>query len=432
MKPAELAVVALVLLVWLGVIRLFIKKWGKIRTLEPNRAMRTGRPSVSKMDSRSAQNSGSGPIVASAAAAVTSAGNVCGALAAPCKSRLHSFAQLSSIPRLQMSESQTSLCSNSWNNYDNTPFQSIAHRPRINSVFLTSPSRRPSMMQFEPNVPRRYKSAEDLQSVVMQITERQREQRKLSNCSIKGIDEMPKTGPKLSAVAGAVADAMIGLGPSGRISSSRLLTGCSSQSRTSISRAGSICYGSANTVSSTRSTALPTLGIGATGSGNANNRFSPTNHMASAVRDSSFGSTGSDSGVTGNTSEPSNFRPSTGTQYIINNASSSASSAPHTQLLIPNTHASGDATCATSGSFLSVNCAYCRRRMSSSDHCSHCGGLIPTDNRHTALMQSTSFCSHRGSFSSEGSLDGNGAICPRRIRTPEQATGSGDNSNGNE
>lgn len=272
MKPAELAVVALVLLVWLGVIRLFIKKWGKIRTLEPNRAIRQpGRVSVSKIDSCQ----GSGPIVSGpAAVAVASVGNVCGA--APCKSRLFSFAP--SVPRLQMSESQTSLCSNTTTN---------VNRPRINSVFLTS-------LNYEPSRPRRYKSAEDLQSVVIQITERQREQRKLSNCSIKGIDEMPKNGSKLGAVAGAVADAMIGLGPSGRVSTSRLLIGrCgSSQSRTS----------------------------------------------------------------------------------------------------------------ANSDAFLNVNCSFCRRRMSSLDHCSHCGGLMSTadSNRLTALMQSKSFQSHHGSFSSSG------------------------------
>lgn len=35
MKPEEIAIVVLVLLIWVGVIFLFVRKWGKIRGLEP-------------------------------------------------------------------------------------------------------------------------------------------------------------------------------------------------------------------------------------------------------------------------------------------------------------------------------------------------------------------------------------------------------------
>ena len=379
MKPAELLVVVLVLLAWVGVIRLFIKKWGKIRTLEPhqNRIIPADQTGVSKVDLRS----GSGTIIiptTAAGTAVIHAGSICGALAAPCKSRLQSFANITSIPKLQMSESQDSLFSSSWVGAvgsGQTPC-----RPRINSVFLTSPSRRPSFMQFENNsTPRRYKSAEDLQSVVMQVTERQREQRKLSNCSIKGIDESPRSGARLSAVAGAVADAMAGLGPNGRISHSRLLSGSQGQ-RASISRTGSVCYSG----------------------GTGNTCVGPTTKTFN-LQTESFGSNGSDGGR-GFFSESLQMVTSLG----------QGTSMPASGQLLPMINSNGE---LSSAAFLSVNCALCRRRMSSTDHCSHCGGLIPVDNRQTALMQSTSFLSHRGSFSSEESLDNDAAICNQRLKS---------------
>lgn len=105
----------------------FIKKWGKIRTLEPTRN-RTENESISSFQQKTR---------------FTSIGNA--------------------IPQLHTSDSRNSLefgnCS-SLNNFQ---------RPRINSVFLASPSRRSSLLpEHYATMSRRYKSAEDLKSLVVQ------------------------------------------------------------------------------------------------------------------------------------------------------------------------------------------------------------------------------------------------------------------------
>lgn len=66
----------------------------------------------------------------------------------------------------------------------------LSPRLRQNSVFLTSPTRRGSFFPDESKLPRRYKSAEDLQSLVLEITNVQRQQRKLSQFSIKESDHL--------------------------------------------------------------------------------------------------------------------------------------------------------------------------------------------------------------------------------------------------
>lgn len=96
------------------------------------------------------------------------------------------------MPKIHMSESNASIYS------DHQSFLganckhnllSVSQRPRLNS-FIVTPSRRASYMPEENLLPRRYKSAEDLQSLVLEITEAQRQQRKLSQISIKESDQM--------------------------------------------------------------------------------------------------------------------------------------------------------------------------------------------------------------------------------------------------
>lgn len=170
-RPGEVIVVIAVLCVWIYIIFHFIKKWGKIRSLEPsnvNRSnIRTGKSIVGETDSLN------------------------GTTSAPSKSRLQSFANVTTIPKLHMSESHNSLYSEHQSllaaQNSCKHLLSVSNlRPRQNSVFLTSPSRRSSYLPDDNSkLPRRYKSAEDLQSLVLEITSAQRQQRKLSQISIK-------------------------------------------------------------------------------------------------------------------------------------------------------------------------------------------------------------------------------------------------------
>ena len=128
-RPGEAILVSFILIFWVLVILWFIKKWGKIRTLEPTRHRTDTDISSFSQQTR-----------------FTSIGGA-------------------NIPQVHTSDSRDSLelvnCTSTGN------FQ----RPRLNSVFLVSPSRRSSLLPEEYNIPRRYKSAEDLKSLVLQITQ---------------------------------------------------------------------------------------------------------------------------------------------------------------------------------------------------------------------------------------------------------------------
>jgi hypothetical protein len=128
-RPGEVVIVVAVLIVWMLIIFTFIKKWGKIRTLEPTRN-RTDGTSISPFQQKTL---------------FASMGNT-------------------NIPQLHTDDSRNSVdignCS---------PFTNLS-RPRLNSVFLTSPCRKSSLLPEDGTQPRRYKSAEDLKSLVFQIT----------------------------------------------------------------------------------------------------------------------------------------------------------------------------------------------------------------------------------------------------------------------
>lgn len=124
--PGEVFIVVVVLIVWMLVIFTFIKKWGKIRTLEPTR-LRTDPESISSFQQKTR---------------FTSIGNA--------------------IPQLHTSDSRNSA------EFCNCSSLTNFQRPRLNSVFLTSPSRRSSLLPEQYAISRRYKSAEDLKSLVVQ------------------------------------------------------------------------------------------------------------------------------------------------------------------------------------------------------------------------------------------------------------------------
>ena len=145
-KLGEVIVVCAVLCTWLFIIFNFIKKWSPLRSLEPNAHrsnIRTGK-SIVETDSLNGTS-------------------------APTKSRLQSFANVTTIPKLHMSESHNSLCSEHQSLLANSckhHLSVLSQRPRLNSVFLASQSRRNSYMPDDSNsLTRRYKSAEDLQSL---------------------------------------------------------------------------------------------------------------------------------------------------------------------------------------------------------------------------------------------------------------------------
>ena len=129
-RPGEVIIVVVVLIVWMLIIFTFIKKWGKIRTLEPTR-IRTEGTSISPFQQKTR---------------FASMGNT-------------------NIPQLHTDDSRNSV--DMTNCLQFTDFS----RPRLNSVFLTSPCRKSSLLPEDGSKPRRYKSAEDLKSLVFKITQ---------------------------------------------------------------------------------------------------------------------------------------------------------------------------------------------------------------------------------------------------------------------
>ncbi|KAI1287839.1 hypothetical protein HDE_09857 [Halotydeus destructor] len=159
----EVAIVVCVLLVWFGVIGLFIKKWGKIRAIEPCQSYFAndiyGLPDKAKQMS------------------------VC--------STLDPLNIANVNQQLQSADSRRSLSAaagiirreSTFGSFNQSPSFLSIQRPRINSVFVTPPTRPVtpmhaysspfcSMGSYEGSTSRRFKSAEDLRHIVNSFTRR--------------------------------------------------------------------------------------------------------------------------------------------------------------------------------------------------------------------------------------------------------------------
>ena len=329
MKPGEVAVVICVLCVWLYIIFHFIKKWGKIRSLEPNAhrsTVRTGK-SIVETDSLNGAQS------------VT-------------KSRLQSFANVTTMPKLHLSESHNSLYEDDHQSLLGAGnckhhLSVLSPRPRQNSVFLTSPSRRDSFFPDESKLPRRYKSAEDLQSLVLEITNVQRQQRKLSQFSIKEADHMENC----TLVGQFEAD--------GLASGAHAIYAANQQS-------GSTTRGSVSAASRGSNGTLKLTDIAAVALAASNSQLS---RIASPSKSSSSGRELIGAGSSSGTASTSGSKQSAGKQ-----SRHKSSIVPIQVVDSSDSNHSMQATIAScerdleSGS-ATTNCAYCRRRMSNCDEC---------------------------------------------------------------
>lgn len=332
MKPGEVFVVICVLCVWLYIIFHFIKKWGKIRSLEPNAhrsTVRTGK-SIVETDSLNGAQS------------VT-------------KSRLQSFANVANIPKLHMSESHNSLYEDDHQSLLGAAnckhhLSVLSVRPRQNSVFLTSPSRRDSFFPDESRLPRRYKSAEDLQSLVLEITNVQRQQRKLSQFSIKeAVDQNHLENCTLinQFEADGIAHATAAYAAANQHS-------------------GSTTRGSMSAASRGSNGTLKLTDIAAVALAASNSQLS---RIASPSKSSSSGreligagsssGTASTSGSKQSQSKQSRQRTSIVPIQVVDSSDSNHS----TQATIASCERDLESASST------TNCAYCRRRMSNCDEC---------------------------------------------------------------
>jgi hypothetical protein len=151
----EVVIVVLVLAAWIGCILLFFNKWGKIRMLEPYQPQY-----------RESYHSSLHSIH-------------------PKPSRMNTFASATAPQHMHSTESRGSLIADrdiilhharlagSGHLYQcasGTTYHHPAYRPRLNSVFVGSPYHRSSLIP-DSNMPRKVKSAEDLKSLVVQVTD---------------------------------------------------------------------------------------------------------------------------------------------------------------------------------------------------------------------------------------------------------------------
>ncbi|KAG8197403.1 hypothetical protein JTE90_013522, partial [Oedothorax gibbosus] len=124
-REEEVVIVVLVLAVWVFVIVLFFNKWGKIRMLEPYQPQYHSHPVIAK------------------------------------PARLPLNDALAPLERFNLEFGAA----------NTTPFHLQRMRARQNSVFVGSPYRsRSGSVLSEPRAPRKVKSAEDIKSMVIQVT----------------------------------------------------------------------------------------------------------------------------------------------------------------------------------------------------------------------------------------------------------------------
>ncbi|CAG2171750.1 unnamed protein product, partial [Oppiella nova] len=154
-KEDEVIIVVIVLAAWVGCILLFFNKWGKIRMLEPYQ------PAYRETFSNSVHS----------LHPKTSRMNTCTSATAP--THMHSTESRASLlcdRDLLIHHNRLVGSGQLYQCASGATYHNPAYRPRLNSVFVGSFSHRDSLSP-EPQMPRKVKSAEDLKSLVVQVTD---------------------------------------------------------------------------------------------------------------------------------------------------------------------------------------------------------------------------------------------------------------------
>lgn len=174
-KTDELVIVILVLCIWITVIAVFIKKWGKIRAIEPCQSYYS--PEIYDIPLKKSMGLSSDGGMSPVGAGQPSFDNNGCHLMTSTESRrsLSAASRRESYPAYVMTSSgfpSGTYPSQYANASSNSPYLNpYGQRQRLNSVFVTPPTRPPTPLPGESS-PRRFKSAEDLRSIVNEFTRR--------------------------------------------------------------------------------------------------------------------------------------------------------------------------------------------------------------------------------------------------------------------
>lgn len=174
-RTDELAIVIFVLCAWFGIIGIFIKKWGKIRAIEPCQSYFS--PEIYDIPLKKSMAPSGEMSPGGGAAGVTSGSLIPGSepyLAGLQMTSRESRGSLSSVLRRESYPMHvlTGVGVQSGRNYLTVVNEATGFsRQRLNSVFVTPPTRPPTPLPGETS-PRRFKSAEDLRSIVSEFTRR--------------------------------------------------------------------------------------------------------------------------------------------------------------------------------------------------------------------------------------------------------------------
>ncbi|XP_054164645.1 uncharacterized protein LOC128962298 [Oppia nitens] len=155
-KEGEVVIVVVVLIAWIGCILLFFNKWGKIRMLEPYQ------PAYRETFSNS---------VHSLHPKTCTRMNTCTSATVP--THMHSTESRTSLVcdrDLYIQHSRMVGSGQLYQCASGATYHNPAYRPRLNSVFVGSFAHRDSLSP-EPQMPRKTKSAEDLKSLVVQVSD---------------------------------------------------------------------------------------------------------------------------------------------------------------------------------------------------------------------------------------------------------------------
>ena len=158
-KTDEMVIVILVLLAWFAIICLFIKKWGKIRAIEPCQSYFSPEIYDIPLKKSMLRAAGSLDLSPGTIGPTGTIGSTTGQIMVSTESRKSLAGITNQLRRDSLYYLQPS------------PSYMNIQRPRINSVFVTPPTRPPTPLPPDPT-PRRYKSAEDLRSIVNELTRR--------------------------------------------------------------------------------------------------------------------------------------------------------------------------------------------------------------------------------------------------------------------
>ena len=172
-KTDELVIVILVLCIWVTVIAIFIKKWGKIRAIEPCQSYYS--PEIYDIPLKKSMGRTSDAGLSPVGPGPSFDANGCPShhmTSTESKRSLSGASRRESYPVYTMTAGHGFPCG-TYPAQLGSPHHSSQgqQRLRLNSVFVTPPTRPPTPLPADSS-PRRFKSAEDLRSIVNEFTRR--------------------------------------------------------------------------------------------------------------------------------------------------------------------------------------------------------------------------------------------------------------------